>query len=143
MWCSVLSPHFHKSGTVKKRKGNGSFLPSSEASALKEVIENIMKEQEGMTFYRNRILTKDGKERIVNWTNVLVYDDMGEANGMLSIGADITEEEKAFDQIKILQQQLEKENLLIEEELIPEELQHGIIGHCEAIIYTAQRAKQV
>ncbi|HEY6977524.1 MAG TPA: sigma 54-interacting transcriptional regulator [Chitinophagaceae bacterium] len=119
------------------------YLPLEEAASVKVVFENIMKEQEAMPFYRNRILAKDGKERIVNWTNVLVYDDTGEAKGLLSIGADVTEQEKAFEKIEVLRTELEKENLLPGEEQIIEESEYGIIGHCEAIIYAIQKAKQV
>jgi PAS domain S-box-containing protein len=118
-------------------------LPKNEAAIVRAIFENVMQDQKEIPFYKSRIISKDGKERIINWTNVLVYNEKEELTGTLSIGADITEQEKAFEQIEALKIELEKENLLPREEQFAEELEHGIIGNCEAIVYAIQKAKQV
>ena len=60
----------------------------------------------------------------------------------MSIGLNITDQEIAFEQVETLKMELEKENLLVTEQL-PTESAPGIIGQSEAILYVVQKAKQV
>lgn len=118
-------------------------LPPHESAFAKAVFEEVIKEQQEIPFLKNRIKVKDGKERIINWTNVLVYDGNGRPEGMVGIGADITEQEKAIEQIKTLKIELEKESFQPRLENLPEKSKQGIIGNSETIVYAIQKAKQV
>jgi PAS domain S-box-containing protein len=53
------------------------------------------------------ILTKGGQERLVAWHHALLRDEKGRITGTLSSGADITEQKRAEEQIKSLNQDLE------------------------------------
>jgi len=118
-------------------------LPVNEAATIKIIFDQMIRQEKVTPFHKNRIRAKDASEKIVNWTNVLVYNKREELTGALSIGADITEQEKALERIETLKTELEKENLRPSEQQLIEELEHGIIGRCEAIIYAIQKTKQV
>ena len=93
--------------------------------------------------WTSTLLTKNRTELTVNWTNVFVYDKNSAIVGTMSIGLNITDKEKAFKQIAQLKIELEKENLLLQEELHAQKGDHNIIGQSEAILYAIGKAKQV
>jgi len=53
-------------------------LPANEAATVKAVFKDAIQRKEVVPFYKIRIKAKDGKERIINWTNVLVYNNREE-----------------------------------------------------------------
>jgi PAS domain S-box-containing protein len=99
---------------------------------------------------KSRLLTKDGGRRTILWSNVLVYEDDRAIAGTLSIGTDITEQEKAEaardDAIRKLEEmraRLEAENLYLKEEIFAELDSHDIIGQSAAIRYVVHKVHQV
>ncbi len=48
----------------------------------------------------NAIITKDGRERVIDWHNTVLQDANGNTTGLLAIGTDITEHQHVDDQIR-------------------------------------------
>ncbi len=67
----------------------------------------------------------------------------GKITGVLSIGADVTERESTLAEIRDLKNQLEKENLLLKEEVKGQEYSSEIIGESDALMYVIKRTQQV
>jgi light-regulated signal transduction histidine kinase (bacteriophytochrome) len=63
---------------------------------------------EQIEYYENTILTQSGENRLIAWHNVLLRDDAGNITGSLSSGEDITERKLAEEQVKSLNQDLQK-----------------------------------
>jgi PAS domain S-box-containing protein len=93
--------------------------------------------------YQNKILLKSGESKSIQWSNIRLQSEQNEFNGVLSIGADVTERESRIEQIKSLKDQLEKENLLLKEEVSSINASTDIIGQSDSLIYVVKRAHQV
>jgi len=87
--------------------------------------------------------TKNNNNLVVNWTNVFVLNPDDTLKGIMKIGFDITDEVNAFEQVKLLKNELERENLLLKAEKLGEETEHDLIGQSDAILYAIQKSKQV
>ncbi|MFX0024424.1 MAG: PAS domain S-box protein, partial [Candidatus Hermodarchaeota archaeon] len=73
----------------------------------KEQVYNVFKqlmngEIEPVEFFENPVITKDGREKIIAWHNIILYDQNGNIAGTLSSGEDITEHKKAKQELKRL-----------------------------------------
>jgi PAS domain S-box-containing protein len=119
------------------------FLPDGEFGNVKEISQKAISLGKAIPHYKNIIVTKDGDEKTVTWTTELAYDNEGKVEGLISFGSDITDQENAFQQIQNLKAELEKENLMLKGEALPEWMQEEIIGKSEGIIYAIHKAKKV
>jgi len=90
--------------------------------------------------YQNFIYTKTGEKKIIQWSNLHLKNHEGQITGSLSIGTDVTDRESSFDEIKLLKSQLEKENLLLKEELHGFDFSNDIIGESDSLHYAIKRA---
>lgn len=71
------------------------FIPSDIKVNLKEkFLEFVSGSKEGLAKFENKIVTKDGSIRTVDWENIILTDSTGKINGTLSSGVDITEQKK-------------------------------------------------
>ena len=61
-------------------------------------------------YHENPVLTKSGKQRLIAWHNVSLWDDTKKINAVLSSGEDITERREAEDTLKKTYKELEKAN---------------------------------
>jgi len=52
--------------------------------------------------YKNPLLTKNGKERVIAWSNTVIYDENGGSSGVISSGIDITDRKKTYEKINLL-----------------------------------------
>ena len=67
------------------------FIPEEEHPTVTEVFTKLLGDKkEIQSYYENRILTKDGQERLIFWNNTTLYDQKGNPVGTMSIGEDIT-----------------------------------------------------
>lgn len=81
-------------------------IPESEREALKAIFDSVISgEIEMVEYFENKVLTKDGKERIFAWHNTVLRDSEGKIIAAVSAGEDITDK-KIYD---------EKREKLIEE----------------------------
>ena len=83
----------------------------------------------------------DGVEHNIAWTSVLIPDE-DRIIGLMSIGVETTQLDRAFKQVEELKNELAKENLFLKE-VITEEMQSEIVGRSEALTYAIRKAKQV
>jgi PAS domain S-box-containing protein len=119
------------------------FLPGKETSNIKEIFKETASSGKTIPQFKNLIVTKDGEEKAITWTVELTFSQQGEVDGMMSFGSDISEQESAFLQIQSLKAELEKENLMLKGEPLPEWMQQEIIGKSEAIHYAMHKAQRV
>ncbi len=118
------------------------FLPEKEGKRVYDAFqENLQSEYHPN--YKNPILTKNGEERMLAWSNVVLHDENGNSTGSISIGADITDSEAAFEEIESLKARLELENVLLKAELGQGGMSGEITGKSDAIKYVIRRAGQV
>jgi formate hydrogenlyase transcriptional activator len=119
------------------------FLPASEISFRKTHFHHVILKEEKTPHHNAEIVCRNGERKVISWSNQVIYDDEGQVNGSMSIGRDITEQEKYFLQVHDLKAALEKENLQLKGEPLPEWLDTEIIGKSQAITYAIQKARQV
>jgi len=119
------------------------FFSKEQIEISKSIFAETFRNEKILPFSVTPILSKSGKEIIVTWTHVFVYDEEKKLKGIMSIGMDITEQETALKHIHELKQELEKENLLLRNKSLTELNEFNIIGQSEAILYAVQKASQV
>jgi PAS domain S-box-containing protein len=114
-----------------------------ETGENKAAIDEMILTGGAITKSRNAVLTKDKKERIINWTSDLLYNDDGDMMGRMSIGSDITKQEDAINQVQQLKAELEKENLAPHRDVVPTGMHQEVVGKSRPFIYAIQKSKQV
>lgn len=67
------------------------FIVKNGITKIKFVFEDVLRESPDYSNYENKILTKSGKELLINWSNTIIKNDKGEPVGALSIGIDVTQ----------------------------------------------------
>lgn len=86
--CEILG--FDKSEVIG-RNWFDLFIPDGEKDELKVKFIHWMEEQSNVfDYYENSIKTKNGNEKIIAWSNILLKDKHGNVAGVLSSGEDIT-----------------------------------------------------
>lgn len=87
-------------------------IPEKEREAIKVVFDSVISGENELTSYiENKILRKDGTERVFAWHNTVLRDAEGKISATVSAGEDITDK-KVYDEnreklIKQLQKALE------------------------------------
>jgi PAS domain S-box-containing protein len=119
------------------------FLPGPEAVAVRHLFTDPDQLRNSSPFYKNSIVRRDGEEKIITWNNELIFDENKKLTGIMSIGSDITEQELAYMRIQELKSELEKENLLLKGEPLPQWMLQEIIGKSESLNYAVQKANKV
>ncbi len=64
-------------------------LPPRARAAIAETFDDLL--TGNTSFVENPVLTKSGEERLIEWRNRVLHDEMGNVTGTFSSGADITE----------------------------------------------------
>ena len=118
------------------------MIPDDERKDLLRVFKEEIKKETWPEF-RNRILTKNGQMLSINWSNLPIKNEKGKVIGILSIGFDNTRQEAHINEIKELKKQLEKENLMLQEEISRRSGGLNIIGDSTPIKYVINKALQV
>lgn len=81
------------------------FLPEKDRKRVKEVYSQLMAGQAGPNrVVENPVLTRGGTEKIIRWYNTVLHDEGGAVAGTLGYGADITDEKRAQDSLRKMQQ---------------------------------------
>jgi PAS domain S-box-containing protein len=118
------------------------FLPENEGRKVYEIFQDNLDEAVHSK-YQNSIITSDGQTRMIIWSNILLKNGDDQVVGTLSIGSDITDQEKALEEINSLKRKLELENIQLKSELRQDIVPDRIIGDSDAIHYVLKRAHQV
>ena len=126
------------------------FIPERFRNVLNEKFEEILSGQ-SLDLYENPILNKEGKELEIAWSNVIIRDQNGEFERVISVGANITERkrkqvelEMAYDQISAIKKRLEEENTFLKDNFhFQVESHSAIIGDSDAILYVKSAINDV
>ncbi|MBR9705770.1 PAS domain S-box protein, partial [Candidatus Pacearchaeota archaeon] len=103
--CEVLG---YKKEEIEGKDWFNNFLPVRVRKEVKAYsIKLLSGDDKPVERFINPILTKSGKEKIIDWHNIILKDDNGKIIGHLSSGEDITEKKKAEEEIKKSKQKLE------------------------------------
>jgi PAS domain S-box-containing protein len=142
-----VNAHFEKlTGYRKEEVFNKNWfellIPSGEKDRLVGLF-NDLKTEKTAPDSQNRIISKAGKEILLNWSNLPIVDAVNTITGVLSIGFDLTQQEERISEIKQLKKQLEKENLILQDEIKRRSGGLSIIGESNSIKYTINKALQV
>jgi len=103
------------------------------------------------------LITRQGEKRIVRWRSVVLRGADGEVEGLLSVGADVTERreseedlrrtsadlERTVGELELLKNRLEEENVYLREEIRTEHGFENIVGGSDALLYVLHKVRQV
>lgn len=78
------------------------FVPQEERVELISLFERARNNAESISSHENQVKCKDGKMLDVLWSNSAIYDKEGKVDGIISIGADITEIKNIEKQLNLL-----------------------------------------
>ncbi len=90
-----------------------------------------------------KMICKDGTQKTVLWSVVILRDREQQPKAILSLGQDITDRETAYQEIRNLKERLEEEKLYLEEEVTQTGNYHNIIGSSDALRYVLTLTDQV
>ena len=143
---TYVNPFFLKISGFRREDVVGhqftNIIPEKDRKKLIEDLDKSRRE-ENFQYFQNTILTKYGEEKTITWTIVDTYNENGDLLRSISIGTDITEQNKAINEIIQLKSKLEEENILLKQELGKLPDAKKIVGTSDAIKYVLQRALQV
>jgi len=103
------------------------------------------------------LVTHEGEQRSIRWRSVMLRDVNGNPEGLLSIGADVTERrrsearlehtsvelEATVRELEAVRTKLEEENVYLKEEIGARAEHSEIIGSSDALLYVLHKIKQV
>jgi PAS domain S-box-containing protein len=125
------------------------LFDKQELPAASAVVEQMLA-GEPVGHPKLRIRTKDGGSRTVVCSGVTLFGDDGSISGMLSIAADITEQEnaeaardEAIRQLEEMAARLEGENLYLKQEMEVRSGPKSIVGTSPPIRYVVHQAQLV
>jgi PAS domain S-box-containing protein len=125
------------------------FVPERERETMAEAFRSALQSGPRSSLLV-RLLAKDGAERSVLLSTVLLHDPDGAMVGTMSVGADITRRLEAEEgrgrvivELEALKKQLEEENISLREEISSSHSFTEIIGESNAILYVLNKVKQV
>jgi len=91
----------YEEGELNGKNWFKTCLPPHDRDRVYDYFKKLMNgEMDVIEFYENPIYTKDGHERLIAWSTVLLKDRNGKITGLLSSGEDITEHNKAEAELK-------------------------------------------
>jgi PAS domain S-box-containing protein len=76
------------------------FVPTHMRKDVETVLQALLAgEAEPAEYFENPVLTRSGEERIIAWHNTILRDELGNINGILSSGEDITDIKRAEEML--------------------------------------------
>ena len=126
----IIGMHYSGFLTETAKKSVAKFAKSTEKSG-------------NIPVFRLEMVGADRATKIVDWQSVKIFNTDGEWTSTLSVGVDITEQQNTYEEITALKEQLEKENIVLREEILHTPDNHEILGDSSVIKYSLSRVKQV
>ena len=83
------------------------LVPERDREMLSEIFEKLVQKKEP-TLNENYIMTKDGKELLVEWHGRPVFKENGEYDFFFGVGMDITKRKQAEEELKEHREHLEE-----------------------------------
>ncbi len=101
----------YKRDEVIGKSYTDTFLPPDVRGEVVERLKRLVEEPGTQIAHgENPILTKDGEQRIVSWTNSLCEDETGQATILVAFGHDVTERRQMEQDLERAKIDLEKVN---------------------------------
>jgi PAS domain S-box-containing protein len=75
------------------------FVPSEEVESVRRALERVWAGEFPAT-NENHWLTRDGRRRLIFWSNAALLDERGEVEYIVSAGIDITERKQAEEELR-------------------------------------------
>ena len=80
-------------------------IPPDEAEAFSEFLEHVWRH--GMSSPQiGHWLTKEGEPRLISWANRPIFDEAGEVAQLFCVGIDLTERERANEELRAVHEEL-------------------------------------
>jgi len=103
------------------------------------------------------LITRDGERRMIRWRSVVLRDAAGDPEGLLSVGADVTDRRQSEEELQrtageleltvaelaLLKDRLEEENVYLREEIRQEHGFEDIVGGSDPLLYVLHKVRQV
>lgn len=125
------------------------LLPSNERARVSAEFARVL-DGDALDSTESHLRTKQGGERAVHWSHVLMSGDDGRPAGLLSIGADVTEQrraevarDEAMHELEQLRDRLREENLYLREEIQLDRGGMNMVGESDALAYVRHRIQAV
>jgi PAS domain S-box-containing protein len=125
------------------------LLVSAKAKATIENLGENFRKDNKLPNTQVSIVTKNGEERNIYWSNVFVRDLDGNYDGVIAVGNDLTEKikakedlKKAYEEVEELKNRLEDEVVYLKKEIVSERFEE-IIGESPALNYVLNRVEEV
>jgi two-component system cell cycle sensor histidine kinase/response regulator CckA len=108
---TYCNPHLLKltgwtGGDVIGRNWFEIFLPADQRERVREMFLDAVHGGVLPTHYENAIVTRDGRRRLIAWSNTPLRDTAGRVIALASLGYDITEQRQAEQQVRAEQAKL-------------------------------------
>ncbi len=96
--CEVLG---YREEEILGKEWFGNFLPKEFCDDVRTTFRMLVRgELEPVEYFENPVLRSDGSDRIIQWHNSLIRNEVGHIIGTLSSGIDVTEERRAQEQLR-------------------------------------------
>ncbi len=103
------------------------------------------------------LVTREGERRTIRWRSVVLRDVGGGTEGLLTVGADVTERreseaelkrtaaelERTVAELALLKERLEEENIYLRETIRTEHGFKDIVGGSDPLLYVLHKVRQV
>ena len=126
------------------------LAPSQAHEELLRLFSAVREGQDEVPHYQGKLVTKQGDNRVISWSNVRLTDSNDRFCGTLSIGADITEQlqaqqklETALLDVKTLKHRLEDQVVYLQEEIKSTHTFEEMVGESDEFKYVLYKIEQV
>ena len=117
------------------------FLSPADRNYMRNLVREARHPKTALPVVKTPIQANDGQELVIAWSNFPINDAQGVVQTVMSIGRDVTEEEKASALVEKLKNELLKEQIMLSRQ--PPVENHGIVGESKGLGYAIQKAEQV
>ncbi|UCF78535.1 MAG: sigma 54-interacting transcriptional regulator [Candidatus Eiseniibacteriota bacterium] len=125
------------------------FVPERDREPLSRIFDILVGRGE-TTLNENHVLTRAGRELLVEWRGCPLKNEQGEVELFFGTGIDITERrraetelQEAFDEIRRLKDQLEADNVLLRQDVQIARGHERIVGVSSAMKLVMRQMEQV
>ncbi len=146
------NPYYLKTTSYAREEIIGkhyNFVLSPKEKNKIDELTDILEREKRLPNTQVSIVTKDGEERNIYWSNVIIKDSNGNHTGTIAVGNDLTEKikadedlKKAYKEVEELKNRLEDEVVYLQKEIVSERFKE-IIGESPAINYVLNRVEEV
>ncbi|MBT8248541.1 MAG: sigma 54-interacting transcriptional regulator, partial [Acidimicrobiia bacterium] len=132
------------------------YVPENERDEVQAAVE-LGLQGDPQSANERVLITRQGEKKTVRWRSVVLRDAAGEVEGLLSVGADVTERreseeelqrtarelERTVTELEDLRKRLEEENVYLREEIRQEHGFEDIVGGSDPLLYVLHKVRQV